>query len=375
MTQESGISLRPARLVAAMALGFAFVADVVPAAAQTVAAVSGAEETPATRHSLGMKLVYAAAVPDEDTRTGLRLVEEAAAAGHVPAMVDLSGLYLYGTVVAPNLARARELAETAAAAGNGEGLLAVGSMLMWGERDAAEGERLLVRAGEMGVAKAWVTLAEGATYGYLGGGKVSRAKFAGYADKARAAGQTRVDVLEANRLLWGISVTASGPEAVAVLTRAADGGNADAARMLIPLLRDGNGVNVRRDPAAARVVAATYRPLLTEAEAYQYDLTIAAAESRDEGAMADVAGRVLARPEMLTRALALDLQKANGNVAMRVVQQKLTAAGFDAGASDGYAGTQTLRAMYRACLTVFLPATCDDTVMRPDVIASLITTL
>ncbi len=76
-------------------------------------------------------------------------MEKAIAAGDVDAHVTQGKLYLHGIGVAQDQGAARALFETAAEAGNGHGLAAYGDTLMWSERDPAQAEANLNRAGEL----------------------------------------------------------------------------------------------------------------------------------------------------------------------------------------------------------------------------------
>ncbi|WP_137700272.1 hypothetical protein [Marimonas lutisalis] len=80
----------------------------------------------------------------------------------------------------------------------------------------------------------------------------------------RAAGEDEIEVYEATRNMWGINMRADGPETIARLRHAADGGNAAAAGFLIELLQDGNDLNLRRDLDAAGEALALYGKLLSE---------------------------------------------------------------------------------------------------------------
>lgn len=349
------------------------------ATAETVIQPSGAAQVaqgeksdPEALQKAGEALVYA---PDPALRNvagGMALLEKSAAAGSVKAMLTLGSLYLYGGLTPSNRSRALEYFEQAAAAGDGSGLAQYGMMLMWGESDWPRAEKILIRAGNMGDAGAWATLAEGAMYGYLGGGRYSRAKFDGYAAKARAAGNSRIEVLDAIRQMWGISMRADGPAVVAKLRAAADQGNVDAAKYLISLLRDGNGMNVPRDRAAATEAVSRYASLLTKTEIWQYTLSIDAALASAPAGYAAIASEMAAHPAWITKPLGGELQKANLRATMYVLQAQLKAKGLYQGPLDGLAGKGTLRAMYTACDALFDRSGCDDNLLRPDVVAALV---
>ncbi len=342
-----------------------------PALAQEQTTVGVADLDALVRE--GVALVYSSNVVTDDTLRGIAILDQAASQGSVEAQLQLGSLYLYEQLLPRDWAKARAYYELAAEAGNWSGMAEYGMMLMWTERDWKEGQVLLTEAGERGVTSAWVTLAEGAMYGYLGGGQHSRAKYAGYAEKARAAGEPKIEVAEAARYQWGISVKADGAKAIGILTTAADAGNAEAAWALINLLRDGNGLNVGRNRTAAKAAMQAYAPLFSEAQRWQLDQAMAAAEARTPAAMSALAQEVMARGNLVTKDFGPLLKKANLNATVYVLQAKLAAAGADLGAPDGYARPRTLAAMYAACMAAARPASCADSVMRDDVFSALFT--
>ncbi|CUH67521.1 Sel1 repeat [Thalassovita gelatinovora] len=366
---QSGVATAQLELGQAYLWGTEIPADA--AKAQDLLNAAAAQNNPDAMRVLGEQLIGGWALP-RDVGRGRPLLEAAIAGGDDKAMVALGKLLLYGQGVAQDHAEAMNLFEAAAAKGNGSGLAAYGDMLMWGQRSPKTAEAVLNRAGELGVGEAWVTLAHGAMYGYLGGGRVSRAKFDGYAEKARQAGEEDIVVLEATRNMWGINMRASGPETIARLRTAADAENAAAAKFLIELLRDGNGLNLLRRRADARAALETYADLLTLNERAQFALTIDAATAVGPAAFAAVADAYFARPELKSRWFGTQILKANENVAYFILQKQLKDDGLYGGRVNGYATRLTLRAAYRACLELDRPERCRDNVMRPDVIGDLL---
>ncbi|WP_304774447.1 hypothetical protein [Cypionkella sp.] len=153
-----------------------------------------------------------------------------------------------------------------------------------------------------------------------------------------------------------------GPAAVVKLRAAADMGNVDAAKFLISLLRDGNGMNIPRDSAAATDTVVRYSGLLSKAEIWQYDLSITASLAYGGSGYASIGAEIAAHPEWISTALGAELQKANPRAAMYVLQQRLEAKGLYHGPLDGLAGRRTLRAMYAACDRLGDRSGCDDNV-------------
>jgi FOG: TPR repeat, SEL1 subfamily len=322
---------------------------------------------------LGQQLIGGWVMP-QDIDRGLPLLEEAAGQGDVRAKIALGEFDLYGKPLAKDWERAEALFEEAAAAGDGSGLAAYGAMMMWSEKDWKAAESDLIRAGEMGESSAWVTLAEGAMYGYLG--PDSRGKFDGFADKARMAGEERIAVLESQRATWGISMKASGPQALSELETAAQDGNVTALLNLISLQRDGNRYNIRKDPGGALASLEAHGDLLSEEQRAQYGLTIEAATRRRAQDLpkmaAQIEDEVAANPALMTAWFGKELYKANPNLAIYMLQGDLKAEGLYSGALDGYAGPRTLKGLYELCKTLPEEENCAERVLEPELIGKLL---
>ncbi|OOY27223.1 hypothetical protein BMI90_14095 [Thioclava sp. L04-15] len=320
---------------------------------------------------LGRQLIGGWAIP-RDLDRGKGLLEELVAKGDPKAEVALAEFYLYGTGLPKDWEKAKALAEAAADKGDGQGIWKYGEMLMWSERDPKGAEAILNRAGELGAGQAYATLAEGAMYGYLGGGSVSRAKFEGYAEKARAAGNQRIEVLDAIRQMWGISMRADGPKTVEELTQASNAGNREAARYLLGLLRDGNGLNIQKDRAAAEALLKDHPELFTDSERAAMQLSIDVAKRRDPKGIAASAAVVQSRRADLSQAAAEDLFKAAPNVVIYVLQEDLKAKGLYSGKLDGLAGPLTLRGMNKLCKTVPGGLNCTDGILSRKTVGALL---
>lgn len=159
---------------------------------------------------------------------------------------------------------------------------------------------------------------------------------------------------------------------MATLRSASDKGNVDAAKFLISLLRDGNGMNVSRDTSAATEAVKRYAGILSEAEIWQYGVSITASQARDVSGYAALGSEITTHPEWINTALGTELQKTNPRAALYVLQQRLKAKGLYRGPLDGLAGHGTLRAMYAACDRLWDRSGCDDNLLQPSVVASLI---
>lgn len=347
--------------------GEAFAAD--PARARGLLEQAAAQGDTEAMRVLGQQLVGGWVLP-QDSVAGRARLEEAIAAGDVRAGSILGGFLLYGDALPADPSRALALFEVAAEAGDGEGLERYGEWLMWRQDDPAAAEALLRRAGTLGRGRAWTVLAEGAMHGYLPPG--SRAKFDEFAEKARAAGEERIVLLEAQRRMWGITLRASGPETIALLEEAADAGNAMAAKYLVSLVRDGNEYNVRKRPEAARAYIETYGALLTPLEAEQLAFTIDAAGMAGTRAFSEVAATLDSRPELMSAWFAKELFKANPNLAVYLLQARMSARGEYAGPVNGLATRATLTAIGRLCRAETGNTECADRPLSADVIGPLL---
>ena len=310
-------------------LSFAiFVLSIVSAhivSAQDATRPSGDGQTSSTRLNEALELVYTSQDVVEDTLRVVEMLTAMAEQGDVDAKIALGDLYLYGTLLSPDWDKALKLYTSAADAGNGRGLYNYGTMLMWEKRDASLAESTLTRAGELGVSEAWATLAEGAMYGYLGDDSTAPAKFDSFAERGAAEGVNRIAVLDATRHLQGVLVEQNGPRALEILEHAADQGNAEALRFLVRLLRDGEGSIIGADRPRALALLETHRPLLSEVEFGQMQLTIDAASSNTTSEFAQLAQQLNERPSMITVDFVRDLMAANVEALTFLLQNNLGA--------------------------------------------------
>ncbi|MCK4712065.1 MAG: sel1 repeat family protein [Marinosulfonomonas sp.] len=307
---------------------------------------------------------------EQDVISGRTMLEKAAATGDTEAKIVLGTFFMEGTRLNRDTDHALMLFEEAAQSGNGEGLERYGEILMWSQRDPVAAENYLRRAGELGRGTAWVTLAEGAMYAYLGG--KSRAKFDGFSEKARDAGEGRIAVLEAERQMWGISMRASGPKTIAGLEEAAKAGNKDAVKFLISLVRNGNRLNIRKNTEQAKTYLDHFSALLTPAEVEQFLFTFDAVKARSTAAYKALAEDLENRPELKSLWFGKELFAANPNFAVYLLQVDMKGKGIYTGPLDGMATRSTLRAIYSECQTIRDASRCGDAVLHPDVIGALL---
>ena len=325
----------------------------------------------AAQRNLGEMLVGGWVAP-RDVAAGRPLLEAAAAAGDSKAQLSLGTFYLYGIGLPKDMSRARSLFESAAERGEPTGLRLYGEAVMWSEQNPKLAESYLTRAGDMGQGAAWAILAEGAMYGYLGGGSSSRAKFGGFAERARSMGNERIEVLDATRQMWGISMRANGPKTLDKLAKAADAGNGEAARFLIALVRDGNGMNIRKDPARATELAERYAALLSPEEQWRYSFTISAAKTKQVRVYKGLQQQLASAPSQLDKSFGEDLFKANPNFAIYLLQARMKQAGIYRGKLDGLAGNGTVKSLSRVCRQTLSRETCADDVLKAAVVGALI---
>lgn len=340
-----------------------------PAKARRLFDQAAAIGDPEALRLLGEQLVRGNSF-DKDTAGGLAMLERSAEMGSAKAKIVLGGLYLEGTHLPYSETRARDLFEAAAADGDGEGLERLGAELMWSRRGNRRAEQYLVRAAELGRGSAWTTLAEGAMYGYLG--KRSRSKFSGYAEKARAVGESEVAVLEAHRALWGISMRASGPKAIHGLEQAVEGDNEEALKFLISLVRDGNRYNVRKNLPKAQTYLAEHSDLLTETEIAQYELSFDVAKTKNVNRYGELAERYAKTPGAKSRWFGKELFAANPNFAMYLLQAQMKRNGAYGGSLNGLATKATLKSIWRECRALGYSRNCGDIVLQPNTVGALL---
>lgn len=307
---------------------------------------------------------------EKDRDLGLTMLQQAVAAEDTSAKVTLGSFYLNGHFLPEDRARAVTLFEEAAAVGNGEGLERLGAKMMWSQENIGKAEAYLNRAAELGQNTAWSTLASGAMWGYLG--ERSRGKFDAYARRARASGQSNVAVLEAKRRLWGISMRASGPEAIEILEIAAETGNREALKYLVALTRNGNGLNVRKDPERARAYLERFSSVLSPQQVDQLSLSIDASKVATVPQFRVLKARYDSRPDLKSFNFGKELFAANPNFAVYLLQAEMKAAGRYGGALNGLATPRTLSAIQAECQRLPDTSFCGDTVLDPNRVASLL---
>ena len=309
-------------------------------------------------------------VLDRDVAAGTRYLEQSAESGNAQAKVTLGGFYLYGDGLPQDIARATKLFESAAKDGNGEGLEQLGGHLMWEQLDAVKGEAYLRQAGALGRTSAWETLAEGAMYGYLGPDRGD--KFKEFAENARASKSSKIEVLDAKRQMWGISMRASGEGTIAKLEDAATQGNKDALKFLIGLVRDGNQMNIRKEPDRASAYIEKYSDLLTQNETAQFKLSVEAATAESRADYNAIHDRFAQWDGAVSDDLAKEIFAANPNLTIYLLQKGWKAKGAYEGDLNGLATRATLRAVVNGCKAHRIRLNCTKSVVDADIIGPLL---
>jgi len=309
-------------------------------------------------------------VLERDATTGMQFMEQAVGDGDTQAKITLGSFFLYGDDLAQNTARATELFKSAAEDGNGEGLEQLGAHLMWEQIDTPSGEAYLRQAGKLGRTSAWETLAEGAMYGYLGPNRGE--KFDKYAKMARENDSTRIEVLDAQRQMWGISMRASGPATIEKLEKEASEGNKDALKFLISLVRDGNEMNIRSKPARASTYIEKYLDMLTPAEAMQFKLSIEAAQANSRAEYNTIYKRFSEWEGAVPDELAKEVFAANPNLSIYMLQKSMKEQGTYKGPLNGLATRSTLKAIVKGCKSHRIRRNCTKSVVDADVIGPLL---
>lgn len=304
---------------------------------------------------------------------GLKLLEDAIAKGDPKSSVTLGKLLMDGQFLKQDRNKALVLVQNAARTGNFEGVEAVGETLMWTGRtadDRREAERLLNMAGTSGRGSAWTTLAYGAIYGRLG--KVESAKYATYVEKARALGNTQIEVVEAERLLYGLGVRKNAARVVANLEAAAANGNPDAIKFLIKLFRDGSRPDVKKNLTKAQAYFATYGQKLPAAAQQQQTLLLQIAAAKKASEFAALSRVVRARPDFPSVDFQKQINSANWFFSVYLAQQSLKRRKQYSGPVDGRVTKKSFLSIQRACRGLPWKADCSDKKVLSDKTLALI---
>ena len=203
---------------------------------------SAARRSPAGLHLLALHHLRGQGL-QKNPEAGVRLLEEAAYLGSVPAQTDLAKAYALGIGTEKNESKALYWLRLAAARGDGKSALEAGRMYRDGsgvQPSQGEAQRWLEQAAKSGIPAAQFELAE-----LLRRRDVSERDIPGARRWMREAAFS--GIVEAQLRIGIASWSGAGGsvdqrEAVRWLCRAAEGGSVKAASMLAGFLMTGNGL-------------------------------------------------------------------------------------------------------------------------------------
>jgi TPR repeat protein len=323
-----------------------------------------APDAPATidaQRQQGENLITGWGGVKQNKAEGVKLLDDAIAKGDPKSSVTLGKLLMDGQFLKQDRNKALFLVQNAARMGNFEGVEAVGETLMWTGRtadDRREAERLLYLAGTSGRGSAWTTLAYGAIYGRLG--KADGAKYATYAEKARALGSTQIEVVEAERLLYGLGTKKNAARVVTNLEAAAANGNPDAIKFLIKLFRDGSRPDVKKNLTKAQAYFDTYGQKLPAADQQQQTLLLKIARATKLSEFVELSRAIRARPDFQSVDFQKQINSANWYFSVYLAQQSLKRRKQYSGPLDGRVTKKSFLSIQRACRVLPLKADCSD---------------
>lgn len=325
------------------------------------------------RRRLGEALITGTGVAKKPT-VGIKLLEEAGKNGDPKSEIILGRLLMEGRSLKADLPRAKSLFEQAAGLGDFEGIEQLGLKLMWNSRskvDSKLAEKYLTRAGKAGRGSAWTTLAQGAVYGKLA--TSSLVKYQGFVQNARSMGETAIEIVEADRHMWGLLGTkASASKAISILEIAAANRNQDAIKYLIGLLRDGNGWNIKKSTKKAQAYFDKYGSKLSQENKNRQVILLRAAKTNSVGAFNRLAQEINAQPDFSSIEFQKQLFRTNRNFSIYLVQVKLKKGKIYNGPPNGLATTRTLSSMHRACNILQNGKKCDGKMLSEGVAALII---
>lgn len=320
---------------------------------------------------LGEALIKGVGVT-KNTQEGLKLLQTAGENGDAKSLIVLGRYYLDGSQTKPDPKRGRAFLEKAAFLGNTDGVEQLGSALIWSKSssDTKLAVKYLILAGNAGHGSAWYTLAQGAIFKKMGKG--GTAKYTDFRDKARALKEPNIEVLEAQRWMWGMGGVKSNPaKTLAILEQAADAGNATAARYLIGLMQNGN-YYFKKSQSKARAYAKRYGKPPSIAEKLDQMIQYDAPGKADINSLASMSKEITAHPELETEAFYIRVFRANQNLYSYGLQTALKAQGLYQGPLDGIVGDQTIAALQVACDSRLGPAKCTGNLLSANIVVAII---
>ena len=299
---------------------------------------------------LGEDLISGWAI-DKNFDEGVNLLREAARLGSPKAPFSLAKALAENRASDADFKKGNEMLSQMAKDGDGDALEYLGNQRVWSADTAPqrrETQRLLSLAGEAGKGSAWLTLAQAATFGKLG--PDGKAKYSFYAQKAINAQVPGIEVLNAQRWMWGMnSRKPSWSRGVGLLESAANSGNGEAAVALIEATRDGNGWNVPPAPTKAGSYIIKYGRTLTPMALEQQKLLIQVGAKKTVDEFASFSKTLEGQKNIIMPDFLKSLTKLNRSLSVYLLQAKLKAEGRYTGPLDGMDGALTLKAARLAC--------------------------
>ena len=325
------------------------------------------------RRRLGEALITGSGVV-RNRSEGVQLLEAAGKNGDAKSLVILGQLLLEGRLVKINPEGGRALLEKAAKLGEVAGVEQLGGTLMWSARSATDrklAENYLTMAGKAGKGSAWTTLAQGAMYGKLS--KASNGKYKMFVENARALGDAQIEIVEADRWMWGAGGARANPtKAISTLEAAAAAGNQDAIEYLIRLQRDGNGWNIKKSSKRADAYFAKYGGKLTKQRKYRQRILLQAAKSKSLNDFGQLSGEIGGHPELASHDFHKQVFRANPNFSIFLLQEKLRDRKVYEGPINGLATARTLASIRLACDALRSRSKCTGPILSDGVIAQVI---
>lgn len=285
-----------------------------------------------------------------DTSKGINYYEEAAALGNTSAMRALANLYLGGTLVRPDPVRAVELLSEAS--GMGDGGAAETMAVLYASNDPFSADYKVVRAYldtalAAGNVRAAFRVASAIAQGPLARDHGEEAF--NILSNAVTTGVPGAAAELARLQLAGAFPAQSLAGVISMLNDASQAGDVDSARFLFRLYRDGSGLVLPPDPAAAEAFLASIEPILgTEAAAFER-ISLLASRGDDIETLRTISAEFSKlRGDNGLRAID-NLRRANARAYVYILQERLAQRDLYSGAVNGTLDGQTIRAFNAVC--------------------------
>ncbi|SDG16902.1 tetratricopeptide repeat protein [Pelagibacterium luteolum] len=318
---------------------------------QAVAFYQQAAETSPTGYLrlAGLYLEPPVAMPPEPRRA-VEYYETAAEMGSTTALRSLADLYLEGRVLAPNPQRAFDLLDEAVSFGDGTAATRLAILHANNEPFPADFDavqRYLSLALAMGNSAAIIDVSTAIAEGPLV--RTVRDDAYNWLRSAAESGLPGAASRLARLQLDGLFPAESLSGVIEMVRASANSGDKAAARFIIGLYRDGYGLLMSPDLAAAQDYVDQYAPLLGPEETTIEQIRLEASR----GQSLEVFETILAQYKSLTPATSItfldQLRQENDRAFVFVVQSELTEEGLFAGVPNGTMDGLTIQSFNAAC--------------------------